>query len=113
LLTFIDKKVFLYNPFKKIHLTVEQCINISPKFFTKDVPKTMTEFQPKLNALSKKVRNKDMVCVSDWYELLFDQFCLDNPYSIKQYVSKGIPNKNASFMKRCFGDLTFEGTKKA
>lgn len=112
LLTFIDKKVFLYHPFKKIWLTVEQCINISPKFFTKDSAKTMENFQPRLNGLSSKVRNKDMVCVSDWYELLFDQYCMDNPYSIKQYTTKGVENSQASFMMRCLGDLNFEGTKK-
>ena len=111
-LTFIDKKVFLYHPFKKIWLTVEQCVNISPKFFTKEASKTMESFQPRLNDLASKVRNKDMVCVSDWYELLYDQYCMDNPYSLKQYVIRGVENSNASFMKRVFGDLNFEGTKK-
>lgn len=112
LLTFIDKKVFLYQPFKKIWLTLDQCNNISPKFFTKDAAKTMENFGPSLTALSTKIRNKDMVCVSDWYELLFSQYCSDNPYSVKQYTRTGVPNANASFMIRCFGDLNFEGTAK-
>lgn len=112
LLTFIDKKDFLYQPFKKIWLTVEQTTNISPKFFTKETSKTMENFLPLLNGKSQKIRNKDMVCVSDWYELLFEQYCNDNQYAVKQYQKPGINNSNQSFMRRCFDDMDFADTKK-
>lgn len=53
-----------------------------------------------------------MVCVSDWYELLFEQYCNDNQYAVKQYQKPGINNSNQSFMRRCFDDMDFADTKK-
>jgi hypothetical protein len=64
MLSYLNKKEYLYKNLKKLYITLDQATNLSPKFFPKDASKIMEAFVPELNRLSVKIRNKEMVSVS-------------------------------------------------
>ena len=72
MLTFLNKKEYLYKPMTKLYISLDQATNLSPKFFSKDVARTMQFFLPDLSSESIKVRNKVMVSVPKWYQLLIN-----------------------------------------
>jgi hypothetical protein len=105
LLSYLNKKELLYKSLKKLYVSTEQATNLSPKFFGKQVGDVMSTFVAELNANSIKIRNKDVISVAKWSELLFSRFLQENPTSIIPYVSRKGQPSGGSFISKCFENL--------
>lgn len=106
LLSFLNKKEFIYKPLTKLYVTLEQAINLSPKFFSKKPAEIMEVFLPELNVEAVTIRNKVMVSVSRWYHLLIRTFIRCNKGSLTPFIPKRkvAQGKNA-FIAKCFRTL--------
>ena len=106
LLSYLNKKEFLYKSLKKLYVSAEQATNLSPKFFGKSSGDVMSTFVSDINSNSIKIRNKDVISVNKWYELLFNRFMSENPTSITPYISnKKNQSNGGGFIAKCFQDF--------
>lgn len=106
LLSYLNKKEFLYKSLKKLYVSTEQATNLSPKFFGKQVGDVMATFVSDLNGNSIKIRNKDVISVAKWSELLFARFLAENPTCISPYINtKKNQGSNGGFIAKCFQDF--------
>jgi hypothetical protein len=106
ILSYLNKKDFLYKSLKKLYVSTEQAANLSPKFFPKRANEIMEAFISEINSNSIKIRNKDVISVSRWMHLLIEQFLADNPTSISTYHnSKKESNEKNGFIAKCFQDF--------
>lgn len=74
LLSYLNKKEYMYKSLRKLYVTLDQAANLSPKFFSKNAAEMMENFMPELNKESVKIRNKVMISVSRWYEMLVEEY---------------------------------------
>lgn len=110
LLSYLNKKDFLYKSLKKLYVTLDQATNLSPKFFPKNASKIMETFVPELNRVSLKIRNKDMISVSKWFEMLVSEYITSHKGVLMEYVQKPKDQKGKNgFIARCFKD--FDATR--
>lgn len=106
LLSYLNKKEFLYKSLKKLYVSTEQATNLSPKFFGKQVGEVMATFISELNANSIKIRNKDVISVAKWSDLLFSRFIQENPTTITPYINtKKNQEHSGGFIAKCFQDF--------
>ena len=103
LLSYLNKKEFLYKSLKKLYVSTEQATNLSPKFFGKQVGDVMTTFISELNSNSVKIRNKDVISVAKWSDLLFGRFLQDNSTSVTPYINnRKNQDHSGGFIAKCF-----------
>lgn len=66
----------------------------------------MEAFVPELNRLSVKIRNKEMVSVSQWYEMLINEYVNGHKGILTEYIP---PQKEThgkhGLIARCFQDF--------
>lgn len=106
LLSYLNKKEFLYKSLKKLFVSTEQATNLSPKFFGKQAGEAMTTFVADLNSNSVNIRNKDVISVAKWMDLLFNRFLTDNPTVISRYINTRKQQGNSGgFIAKCFQDF--------
>lgn len=106
LLSYLNKKEFLYKSLKKLYVSTEQATSLSPKFFGKQVDEVMSTFVADLNSNSIKIRNKDVISVAKWSELLFSRFLAENQTAIIPYINtKKTQGSTSGFIAKCFQDF--------
>jgi hypothetical protein len=106
LLSYLNKKEFLYKSLKKLFVSTEQATNLSPKFFGKSAGEAMNTFVADLNSHSVKIRNRDVISVAKWIDLLFSRFLSDNPTAITPYINTRKQQGNSGgFIAKCFQDF--------